>query len=240
MTDGTAEYNADQLPHQRLLRPRQDARSSGSPSPRRKDLAPHGAHRRRAHARLAALGDDARALRRHRGQLARRDASASRTSRSPRRPRFVGRAVAALAADPDRARCNGASLVQRRAGAGVRLHRPRRQPAGLLALHGRGPGPRPAGEPGPVPRLALEDLAVGDLLSALPRAPCRARRRRAPNVTSPSTDEPLALDQRRRARREALRRSRAAACSARRRGRSTGGVPSRRGSSSTRASSVST
>ena len=34
----------------------------------------------------------------------------SRTSRSRRRPAFVGRAVAALAADPDVARWNGQSL----------------------------------------------------------------------------------------------------------------------------------
>ena len=50
-------------------------------------------------------------LRRHRGQLARRPRSAARTSPpSPRRPRFVGRAVAALAADPDVHRRNGGSF----------------------------------------------------------------------------------------------------------------------------------
>ena len=65
--------------------------------------------RGRDHARLAALGGDARAPRRHRGQLARV------TARTPHfciseSPRFVGRAVAALAADPEVARWNGASL----------------------------------------------------------------------------------------------------------------------------------
>ena len=70
MTDGTREYNADALPPLRLLRPRQDRRSSGSPSPGR-DLAPHGLHGGRPDAGLAALGDDARELRGHRGQLAR-------------------------------------------------------------------------------------------------------------------------------------------------------------------------
>ena len=49
-------------------------------------------------------------VRRHRGELARRDRARARTSPSPRRPAFVGRAVAALAADPDVARWNGQSL----------------------------------------------------------------------------------------------------------------------------------
>ena len=53
-------------------------------------------------------------------------------------PRFVGRAVAALAADPDVARWNGAVALERAARAGLRLHRPRRHAAGLLALPRRG------------------------------------------------------------------------------------------------------
>ena len=59
-------------------------------------------------------------------------------------PRFVGRAVAALAADPDVAAPQRRLLLLRRAGAGVRLHRRRRLPARLLALPRRGPGRRPA------------------------------------------------------------------------------------------------
>ena len=39
-------------------------------------------------------------------------------------PRYVGRAVAALAADPDKQRWNGRVAVQRRARTGLRLHRP--------------------------------------------------------------------------------------------------------------------
>jgi hypothetical protein len=69
---------------------------------------------RRGDARVAAFGDDARRVRGHRGHLARR-AGHRLARRPPRRPtdraagfaasespRFVGRAVAALAADPDR------------------------------------------------------------------------------------------------------------------------------------------
>ena len=56
-------------------------------------------------------------------------------------PRFVGRAVAALAADPDVQRHNGGVALLGRARARVRLHRHRRLAAGLLALHGRGAGP---------------------------------------------------------------------------------------------------
>ena len=41
-------------------------------------------------------------------------------------PRYVGRAIAALAADPDRARWSGQLAVLRRARSGVRLHRRRR------------------------------------------------------------------------------------------------------------------
>ena len=84
MTDGTREYNDDALPELGVLRPRQDR---GAPARLR---AGHGAraarlHRAGAHAGLAALGDDARALRRHRGELARRAGRSTRTS--PRSPR---------------------------------------------------------------------------------------------------------------------------------------------------------
>ena len=66
--------------------------------------------RRRAHAGLAALGDDARGLRGARGELARRDGSGSPHFCISESPLYVGRAVAALAADPEVARHNGASL----------------------------------------------------------------------------------------------------------------------------------
>src|SRR5207245_335468 len=68
----------------------------------------------------AAFRDDARRLRNHRGQLAGRsrpDARERRSSRGPFRlrlsesPRYVGRAVAALASDPERARWNQRSLT---------------------------------------------------------------------------------------------------------------------------------
>ena len=51
-------------------------------------------------------------------------------------PRFVGRAVAALAADPERSEAQRRLVLLRPAGAGVRLHRPGRLAARLLALHG--------------------------------------------------------------------------------------------------------
>ncbi len=72
MTDGTQEYNAAQLPALDVLRPRQDV---GHPARVRAGQGARAArlHRRGADAGLDALGDDARALRRDRGQLARRD-----------------------------------------------------------------------------------------------------------------------------------------------------------------------
>ena len=60
-------------------------------------------------------------------------------------PRFVGRAVAALAADPDRARWNGQSLSSGGLAAGLRLHRPRRLPPRRLALRRGGAGRGQAG-----------------------------------------------------------------------------------------------
>jgi NAD(P)-dependent dehydrogenase (short-subunit alcohol dehydrogenase family) len=57
-------------------------------------------------------------------------------------PRFVGRAVAALAADPERA-VERAVALQRPVGGRLRLHGPGRVAAGRLALHGGGAGPRP-------------------------------------------------------------------------------------------------
>ena len=85
-------------------------------------------------------------------------------------PRFVGRAVAALAADPDVRAPQRRVALQRRPRAGVRLHRPRRQPPGLLALHGRGPGPRPARERRPVPLTSPRAPRRRGSRAALPRA----------------------------------------------------------------------
>ena len=86
MTDGTLRVQRGQLPAVDLLRPGQDR---GDPARVRAGARARAArlHRGGADARLDALGDDARALRRHRGQLARRRRSgAARTSsRSPRR-----------------------------------------------------------------------------------------------------------------------------------------------------------
>ena len=69
---------------------------------------------------MASLGDDARELRRLRGELARRPRPGRRRARPPtaappdfalsESPRYVGRAVVALASDPDRARWNQQSV----------------------------------------------------------------------------------------------------------------------------------
>ena len=75
-----------------------------------KDLGRIGATVGGADARLAALGDDAGGLRRDRGELARRDGEIPPHFAISETPRFVGRAVAALAADPERRRWNGQSL----------------------------------------------------------------------------------------------------------------------------------
>ena len=84
MTDGTREYNADALPALGVLRPGQDV---GHPARVRAGQGARAArlHRRGADAGLDALGDDARDLRGHRGQLARRRRAGTRTS--PRSPR---------------------------------------------------------------------------------------------------------------------------------------------------------
>ena len=50
-------------------------------------------------------------------------------------PRFIGRAVAALAADPNHSCWNGQSLSQRSTGADLRLYRPRRVSSRCLAVH---------------------------------------------------------------------------------------------------------
>ena len=108
VTDGTADYNASRyrisvfydlakVAVNRL------AFSQGH------ELEPHGSHRRRHHAGLAALGDDARQLRRHRGELARRprpDAPAAAHRATGLRPvrvaslRRTGRRRAGLRSGP--------------------------------------------------------------------------------------------------------------------------------------------
>ena len=55
-------------------------------------------------------------------------------------PRFVGRAVVALATDPDRARWNQQSVDAGRLARGVRVHRRGRLPARRVALHRGGQG----------------------------------------------------------------------------------------------------
>ena len=73
-------------------------------------------------------------------------------------PRFVGRAVAALAADPEVAPSQRRLVLLRRPRARVRLHRSRRLPARLLALHGRGPGRGPPGGPDRLPLSPARDV----------------------------------------------------------------------------------
>ena len=92
MTDGTAEYNATNYRVSAFydLAKSRGAAAGLEPGPRARRAR---LHRGRAHAGLDALGDDARELRRHRGELARgADRPVSRrtptrgTSASPRRP----------------------------------------------------------------------------------------------------------------------------------------------------------
>jgi len=108
MTDGTREFNDA---HYRVSAFYDLAKTSVTrlPSPRPRARAPR-VHRRRADARLAALGDDARKLRRHGGELARGDRRSPHFAAISESPRFVGRAVAALAADPRLQRRNGGSF----------------------------------------------------------------------------------------------------------------------------------
>ena len=106
------------LPHLRLLRPGQGGGEPARvlPGPRAGAVRRDG---RRAHAGMDALGDDAGGVQRHRGRTGATRSTASepgRPSAPPdfalsESPRFVGRAVAALAADPDRARWNQQSLT---------------------------------------------------------------------------------------------------------------------------------
>ena len=116
VTDGTADYNAT---HYRIsvfydlakVAVNRLAFSQGH------ELAPHGGDRGGDHARVAALRDDARELRRHRGATGatpldrrRRRRPRRPASRSPSRRATSGARVAALAADPERARWNQQSV----------------------------------------------------------------------------------------------------------------------------------
>ena len=110
MTDGTREYNDENY---------RVAASTTWRSPAVIRLAfaqsrgarPARVHGGRPDPGLDALGDDARELPGDRGELARRGRGSTRTSpRSPRARGSSGRAVAALAADPDLARRNGGSF----------------------------------------------------------------------------------------------------------------------------------
>ena len=98
-----------ELPALGVLRPGQDG---GDPARVRAGQGARAArlHRRGADAGLDALGDDARRVWGHRGHLAGRRAREPALRRDLRVPRFVGRAVAALAADPQVHGRNGGSF----------------------------------------------------------------------------------------------------------------------------------
>ena len=144
MTDGTREYNADALPGLGVLRPGQDRRHparvrAGRRSSRRTAAPPSALTPGwlRSEMMLENYGvteanwRDGAAVNPHFAAIS-------------ESPRFVGRAVAALAADPDVAAPQRRLVLLRRARARVRLHRRRRLAARLLALHGRGAGRRAA------------------------------------------------------------------------------------------------
>ena len=89
---------------------------------------------------------------------------------------------------PGRAAPQRRLVLLGRARARVRLHRPRRLAAGLLAVHGRGPGRRPAGRPDRLPLRARWDTApvrplAGLFLLAVLAAGCgEEEQRRADRV----------------------------------------------------------
>ena len=107
VTDGTAEYNAD---HYRISPFYDLAKVAVTAWPGRMPRTSHRtAHIGLDHARMAAFRDDAGRVWGDRRELARRHGEVPHFVISET-PRFVGRAVAALAADPDRSRWNGQSL----------------------------------------------------------------------------------------------------------------------------------
>ena len=105
-----AEYNAAHYRALGLLRPGEERRRSGWPSPRARSS------RRTACTAVALTPGWLRSemmlehLRRDRGELARGERGNPHFAAISESPRFVGRAVAALAADPDVARRNGGSF----------------------------------------------------------------------------------------------------------------------------------
>ena len=121
------------------------------------ELAPHGATAVSLTPGLAAVGGDARRLRGDRGRP-----GTTRTKVEPalrhlrdaalRRPgrRRAGRR-------PRRGPLERAVAVERAAGQGLRLHRPRRQPARRLALPRRGPGRRASPPTSPATAEACAD-----------------------------------------------------------------------------------
>ena len=124
------------------------------------ELEPHGATAVALDAGVAALGADARGLRRRRRRTgATCTSAATRTATRPappdfalsETPRFVGRAVVALATDPDRARWNQRSIDSGSLAQRVRVHRRRRLAAGRLALHDRGERAGARSRPGRLP-----------------------------------------------------------------------------------------
>ena len=120
MTDGTNDYNAT---HYRLCVYYDLAKVAVNRLAFSQGHELESARRDggRAHPGMAALRDDARHLPGDRGDLARGGASATPVEGGPpvappdfalsESPRYVGRAVAALAADPDRARWNQQSVT---------------------------------------------------------------------------------------------------------------------------------
>jgi NAD(P)-dependent dehydrogenase (short-subunit alcohol dehydrogenase family) len=88
------------------------------------------------------------------------------TTRSPHfciseSPAFVGRAVAALAQDPNVSRWNGKVVLERAAGEDLRVHGPRRQPARCLEVRGRGSGRRQTRRHGRLSLTPAADQARG-------------------------------------------------------------------------------
>src|SRR5918994_889483 len=104
-----------------------------------------------AHAGLDALGDDARALRGHRGELARRSGNGPALRRDLGESTVRGASRCGPGGRSRRPPAQRRLVLLRWPGARLRLHRRRRLPARLLALPGRGPGRRPAGRPDRLP-----------------------------------------------------------------------------------------
>jgi NAD(P)-dependent dehydrogenase (short-subunit alcohol dehydrogenase family) len=150
MTDGTREYNAE---HYRVsafydLAKTAVLRLAFAQS---KELAAHGCTAVAVDAGLDAIGDHARALRGHRGELARRGSHGSALRRHLREPAVRGPRGRGARGRPGRSSPQRRLVLLGGPGARVRLHRPRRLPTRLLALPRRGPGRRPAGGPDRLP-----------------------------------------------------------------------------------------